>query len=79
MTIYFPIYDNGRKIESVNSEDLRIFCKNSVCRWKNNAGFYGSIYNADSAFTSYESAVKYWNREPIKRNEYFTDFTEVVK
>lgn len=73
MKIYAPIYDHGKKIEALESTELKRLTGTSVCRYKKNVGFYGNIYHIDTLFKTAEDAIKYWSLEyakPITSQEF---------
>lgn len=70
MTIYAPVYDHGRKCREIeNPEELKTLHGSAVCRCIPGVGFIGSIFRADTLFTTPEAVAKYWAGEPVPASE----------
>ena len=66
MKVYKPVFDGKWRIEELDSELLRRIqgTHNTVCYYKKNVGFYGSLYNTDTTFNTKEAAYR-WIYERI--------------
>ena len=58
MKVYKPVFDRKWKIEELESDLLRRIpgTNSTVCYYKKNVGFYGSLYNTDNIFKTREAA-----------------------
>lgn len=85
MKLYIPVYDRGWKIDTVDSEDVRILYhrvetgSNAICRWKERVGFYGPIYDDNHIFTSEEDAWKWINKDYSVADKVYTNFKKVER
>ena len=79
MIVYIPVYTNHWEIVTEESEMLRLLSKRvtttgdwAVCKHKEHVGFYGTIYNSSTIFTTEEAAYNYIHKNygAIKDNEY---------
>lgn len=73
MKLYAPIYDHGKKIEALESTELKRLTGSRVCRYKKKVGFYGNIYDLNCLFKTAEDVMKYWSfeyAEPITEQEF---------
>ena len=61
MKVYKPVFDRKWKIEELESDLLRRIpgTNDTVCYYKKNVGFYGSLYNTDNIFKTRESAQRW--------------------
>ena len=61
MKVYKPVYTNKWEIHELDSDLLRRLPtnKSTVCYYKKNVGFYGSLYNTDNIFKTRESAHRW--------------------
>lgn len=71
MNVYVTVYRGKKMVECINSENLKEYTSNSVCRWSPKVGFYGEVYNKDSLFINPDAAWKYWNREHVPEHMRF--------
>ena len=70
MKVYKPVFDGKWQIEELESDLLRRIpgTHSTVCYYKKNVGFYGSLYNTDNIFKTIESAQR-WIYERIVTKE----------
>ena len=61
MKVYKPVYTNKWEIHELDSDLLKRIhgTSNTVCYYKKNVGFYGSLYNTDNIFKTRESAHRW--------------------
>ena len=61
MIVYKPVYTNKWEIHELDSDLLRFLptTKSTVCYYKKNVGFYGSLYNTDNIFKTREAAQRW--------------------
>lgn len=72
MKVYSPVYDNSRKVVELDSDLLRHMkgTRNAIY-YKPNVGYYGTLYNMDTVFTSEEAAWRWWNHDRVLPEEYY--------
>ena len=71
--VYIPVYDQMKRQVWMEDEALlRRLTPNSVAKYKENVGFYGTIYNANNIFTSEEAAFNWWNDGTKKQADLWT-------
>ena len=70
MKVYKPVFDGKWQIEELESDLLRRIpgTHSTVCYYKKNVGFYGSLYNTDNIFKTIEAAQR-WIYERIVTKE----------
>ena len=61
MKVYKPVFNGKWMIEELDSDLLKRIhgTHNTVCYYKKNVGFYGSLYNTDNIFKTREAAQKW--------------------
>lgn len=70
MKVYKPVFDGKWRIEELESDILRRIpgTSNTVCYYKKNVGFYGTLYNADIIFKTREAAQMWIDKEVVPQN-----------
>ena len=79
MKVYKPVYTGKWEIEELDSDLLRRIpgTKNTVCYYKKNIGFYGSLYNTDNIFKTRESAQRWiYERIVTKEDLFYIDMAK---
>ena len=73
MKVYKPVFDGKWKIEELDTDLLRGIpgTKNTVCYYKKNVGFYGSLYNTDNIFKTREAAQRWIYERIVTKEELF--------
>ena len=74
MKVYVPVFDRGlRRVQELDGDLLVLMgnSDNTAVYYRPGVGYYGSIWNADTIFTTEEAAWKFWYRDPIAPEEYF--------
>lgn len=81
MKVYKPVFDEKWHILELESDLLRRIPKtNTLCYYRKNVGFYGSIYNEDNIFTSREAAQMWINKEVVPQDLFYSiDKQEYMK
>ena len=61
MKVYKPVFDKKWIIEVLDTDLLRRIpgTNSTVCYYKKNVGFYGSLYNTDNIFKTREGAQRW--------------------
>ena len=61
MKVYKPVYDRKWMIVELDSDLLRMIpgTNRTVCYYKKNVGFYGSLYNTANIFKTREAAQRW--------------------
>lgn len=67
MNVYTPIYNNGWKIRTLDTNSLRPLGTGKLCTVKGT----GTIYNQDYLFTSKEAALNYIVNAPVPQNSIY--------
>lgn len=77
MKVYKPVFDGKWKIEVLESDLLVPVSNSTVCYYKKNVGFYGSLYNIDNIFKTREAAYR-WIYEGVVQQEdlFYIDMTK---
>ena len=74
MKVYKPVFDRKWEIVELESDLLKRFpfSKSKVCYYKNNVGFYGSIYNTDNIFKTREAAQRWiWGDVDLQEDLFY--------
>ena len=73
MKVYKPVFDNKWVIQELESDLLRGIpgTKNTVCYYKKNVGFYGSLYNTDNIFKTRVAAQKWIYERVVSIDDLF--------
>ena len=73
MKVYKPVFDRKWMIEELDSDLLRKIpgTNNTVCYYKKNVGFYGSLYNTDTIFKTREAAQRWIYKEVVSKEDLF--------
>ena len=73
MKVYKPVVDGKWKVEELESDLLRRIpgTNNTVCYYKKNVGFYGSLYNTDNIFKTRESAYRWIYERVVSQDDLF--------
>lgn len=73
MKVYKPVYIGKWEIEELESDLLRRIpgTSNTVCYYKKNVGFYGSLYNADIIFKTREAAQMWIHKEVVPQDLFY--------
>ena len=73
MKVYKPVFDGKWKIVELESDLLRRIngTNNTVCYYKKNVGFYGSLYNTDNIFKTRESAYRWIYERVVSYDDLF--------
>ena len=79
MKVYKPVFDKKWMIEELDSELLRRIpgTHNTVCYYKKNVGFYGSLYNTDNIFKTREAAQRWLDKRAVSQEDLF--YIDMVK
>ena len=74
MKVYKPVYNNKWEIEELESDLLRRIpgTQNTVCYYKKNVGFYGSLYNTDNIFKTREAAQMWVHKEVVPQDLFYS-------
>lgn len=74
MKVYKPVYIGKWEIEELESDLLRRIpgTDNTVCYYKKNVGFYGSLYNADIIFKTREAAQMWIYKEVVPQDLFYS-------
>ena len=73
MIVYKPVYDKKWYICELETDLLRrIPCtSNTVCYYKKNVGFYGTLYNTDNIFKTREAAYRWIYERVVSYDDLF--------
>ena len=73
MKVYKPVFDGKWKIEELDTDFLRGIpgTINTVCYYKKNVGFYGSLYNTDDIFKTREAAHRWIYERVVSHDDLF--------
>ena len=73
MKLYKPVFDKKWEIVELDSDLLRMIpgTSNTVCYYKKNVGFYGSLYNTDNIFKTRESAYRWIYERVVSQDDLF--------
>ena len=73
MKVYKPVFDRKWEIVELESDLLKRIpgTHNTVCYYKKNVGFYGSLYNTDNIFKTREAAQRWIWKDADLQEELF--------
>ena len=73
MKVYKPVFDGKWQIEELESDLLRWIpgSNDTVCYYKKNVGFYGSLYITDNIFKTRESAQRWIDERVVVKEDLF--------
>lgn len=73
MKVYKPVFDGKWEIIELESDLLRRIPKtNTLCYYRKNVGFYGSIYNEDNIFKTREAAQMWIHKEVVPQDLFYS-------
>ena len=78
MKVYKPVFDGKWVIAVLDTDLLRRIpgTNTTVCYYKKNVGFYGSLYNTDNIFKTREAAQRWLDKRAVFQEDLFTEFNK---
>ena len=74
MKVYKPVFDRKWEIKELESDLLRRIpgTNDTVCYYKKNVGFYGSLYNTVNIFKTREAAQMWVHKEVVPQGLFYS-------
>lgn len=76
MKVYKPVFNRKWVIQELDSDLLRTIpgISNTLCYYKKNVGFYGSLYSTDNIFKTREAAHRWIYERVVSHDDLFYQY-----